>query len=46
MKLAPVRVFLYKHPFRFRAAKIRFSQILENSLYFITLAKERKEGKQ
>ena len=31
---------------RFRAAKIRFSQILEYSMHCITLAKERKEGKR
>ena len=31
---------------RFRAAKIRFSQILQYSMYYITLAKERKEGKR
>ena len=30
---------------RFRAAKIRFSQILEYCTHCITLAKERKEGK-
>ena len=31
---------------RFRAAKIGFNQILEYSMHFITLKKERKEGKQ
>ena len=31
---------------RFRAAKIRFSQILEYSMHCITLAKNRKEGKR
>ena len=31
---------------RFRAAKVRFSQILEYSIHCKTLAKERKEGKR
>ena len=31
---------------RFRAAKVRFSQILEYSMHYITLATERKEGKR
>ena len=32
--------------YRLRAAKVRFSQILEYSVYCITLAKERKGGKR